>query len=78
VADEITRILALPHGQRPPRSVVDFTDSHVDTVNHTAEAESRDFLTRLGYAQLLHVAAPAADTEGAARDGGSVQAGRSA
>lgn len=65
VADEIVRLLAVPHGQRPLRSVVDFTGSDVATVIAAAEAESRDFVTRLGYRELLGIlpAAQAADDE---------------
>jgi hypothetical protein len=57
VADEITRILALPRGGKPFRTVIDFTRSHVDAVNEAARAEAADFLTRMGYGALLTVKA---------------------
>ena len=53
VAQEIVRVLALPTGQKPFRTVVDFTRSHVDRVNEVMEAERRDFVTRLGFGDLL-------------------------
>ncbi len=53
VADEIVRILALPVGQKPLRSVVDFTNSHVEDVNTVLVTAQRTFLTRMGLAALL-------------------------
>ena len=53
VATEISRILALPAGSRPYRSVVDFTQSHVDDVNAVNEKEADDFVTRMGFGELL-------------------------
>ena len=55
VADEIVRILALPVGHKPLRSVVDFTQSHVQDVLEVAERERVDFVTRLGFADLLSI-----------------------
>ncbi len=55
VADEIVRVLALPFGQKPRRTVVDFTRSDVAEVNEANEASSRGFLTRMGYGDLLEV-----------------------
>jgi NAD(P)-dependent dehydrogenase (short-subunit alcohol dehydrogenase family) len=55
VAEEITRILRLPAGQKPFRSVVDFTRSDVDEVNAVNRASSADFLTRMGYRELLQI-----------------------
>ena len=58
VADEITRILALPIGAKPLRSVVDLTDSGdyaVQTVNQVAQDAREEFVTRLGYGELLHL-----------------------
>ncbi|MEO8907784.1 MAG: SDR family NAD(P)-dependent oxidoreductase [Microbacteriaceae bacterium] len=52
VGVEVARILALPPGERPFRSVVDFTQSHVQKVLDVAEAEKEDFVTRLGFEQL--------------------------
>jgi NAD(P)-dependent dehydrogenase (short-subunit alcohol dehydrogenase family) len=53
VAQEIVRVLELPRGSRPLRTVVDFTQAGVERVNEVAGAAQRDFLTRLGFAQLL-------------------------
>lgn len=55
VADEITRILGLPVGDKPFRSVVDFTGSNVEEVNAVNHASAADFLERMGYGQLLRV-----------------------
>lgn len=55
VAEEITRILALPAGTRPFRSVVDFTDAGVDEVNEVMRRAQEQFVTRLGFGDLLHV-----------------------
>ncbi len=54
VADEIARILALPAGQKPLRSVVDFTDGGVEDVNTVLISTQRTFLTRMGFAALLN------------------------
>jgi NAD(P)-dependent dehydrogenase (short-subunit alcohol dehydrogenase family) len=56
VAAEVTRVLALPIGQRPRRTIVDFTQSSVERVTAAALAESADFLTRMGMGELLQVA----------------------
>jgi NAD(P)-dependent dehydrogenase (short-subunit alcohol dehydrogenase family) len=55
VADEIARVLALPAGTRPFRTVVDFTDAGVEEVNQVLWKAQEDFLTRMGFADLLHV-----------------------
>lgn len=55
VAREIARILALPAGEKPSRSVVDFTRSNVEEVNDVNQASAADFLTRMGMGDLLHV-----------------------
>jgi NAD(P)-dependent dehydrogenase (short-subunit alcohol dehydrogenase family) len=55
VAEEITRILALPAGTRPFRSVVDFTDAGVEKVNEVVRHAQEAFLARLGFGELLHV-----------------------
>lgn len=54
VANEITRIVNLPHGTRPYRSSVDFTDFGDQPVNEIAERMSEQTLTRFGFADLLH------------------------
>ncbi|GAA1314438.1 SDR family NAD(P)-dependent oxidoreductase [Saccharothrix xinjiangensis] len=53
VAEEISRILALPFGEKPFRSVVDFTDSGVDEVNEVARRVRERFVTRMGFGELL-------------------------
>lgn len=58
VADEITRLLVLPIGAKPLRSVVDLTDSGdhaVEKVNQVAQAARENFVTRMGYGELLHL-----------------------
>ena len=55
VADELVRLLALPMGEKPERSVVDFTDSGVEQVNDVHRASAVDYLTRMGYPELLGV-----------------------
>jgi NAD(P)-dependent dehydrogenase (short-subunit alcohol dehydrogenase family) len=59
VATEITRILALPAGTKPARSVVDFTSTGdpsavtVEQVEALARQHQENFITRMGYGQLL-------------------------
>ncbi|MGP3937395.1 SDR family NAD(P)-dependent oxidoreductase [Nonomuraea sp. KM88] len=53
VAEEITRILALPHGAKPFRSVVDYTESGVDAVNEVARGTREGFVHRMGFGELL-------------------------
>jgi NAD(P)-dependent dehydrogenase (short-subunit alcohol dehydrogenase family) len=55
VAAEITRILSLPTGRKPFRSVVDFTDSGVEQVVAVTEKSRRDFVTRMGFGELLEL-----------------------
>ena len=61
VATEITRILALPAGTKPARSVVDFTSTGdpsavtVEQVEALARQHQENFITRMGYRQLLTV-----------------------
>jgi NAD(P)-dependent dehydrogenase (short-subunit alcohol dehydrogenase family) len=62
VAAEITRILALPPGAKPARSVIDFTATGdpaavtVDQVNVLARQHQQRFITRMGFSQLLELA----------------------
>lgn len=53
VADEVVRIVGLPHGQRPFRSVVDFIDDGAAAVTAVAERVREDFAERIGIADLL-------------------------
>ncbi|RBQ16817.1 oxidoreductase [Spongiactinospora rosea] len=55
VAEEITRILALPRGARPFRTVVDFTEAGVEEVNELARRAQERFITRMGFGELLRV-----------------------
>jgi NAD(P)-dependent dehydrogenase (short-subunit alcohol dehydrogenase family) len=53
VADEVLRIVNLPHGQRPYRAEIDFSDFGDAPVNAVAAAMRARLLRRLGYADLL-------------------------
>lgn len=55
VGEEIARILALPAGTRPFRSVVDFTNAGVEEVNEAARRAQEKFINRLGFGELLQV-----------------------
>jgi hypothetical protein len=56
VAEEIARILELPFGQRPFRSVIDFTQANINDANVVIERIRREFVTRMGFGQLLQLA----------------------
>jgi len=53
VADELVRIVALPHERRPFRTVVDFVGDGAREVLEVAEAVRIDFASRIGIADLL-------------------------
>lgn len=53
VADEITRILALPFGERPLRTTVDFTRFSVDDLVEQSQAHVNTAMTFMGLEQLL-------------------------
>lgn len=55
VAKEITRILSLPFGERPFRSVVDLTNSLVEQANSAVLEARTDFVRRMGFEDVLHV-----------------------
>lgn len=55
VAEEIVRVLALPAGTRPFRTVVDFSEAGVEEVNEVLRRAQEQFVTRLGFGELLHV-----------------------
>jgi NAD(P)-dependent dehydrogenase (short-subunit alcohol dehydrogenase family) len=59
VADELVRIVGLPHGRRPFRTVVDFVGDGAREVLDVAEAVRVDFARRIGIADLLVPTAPA-------------------
>ena len=53
VADEIVRIVGLPAGQRPMRSVIDFVGDGAKEVFEVSERVRIDFARRIGMADLL-------------------------
>ncbi|WP_377703776.1 SDR family oxidoreductase [Pseudoduganella sp. UC29_71] len=53
VGAEIARIVGLPHGARPFRSVVDFIDDGAAAVTEVAERVRIEFAQRIGIADLL-------------------------
>jgi NAD(P)-dependent dehydrogenase (short-subunit alcohol dehydrogenase family) len=57
-AEEIVRIVALPVGKKPIRSVVDFTGDGVEEANDCITALRDDFVRRMGFAELLTVSQP--------------------
>ena len=57
VADEIARIVSLPAGERPFRSVIDFLDDGAAEVTDVAERVRANFARRIGIADLLAISA---------------------
>ncbi|HEY1151632.1 MAG TPA: SDR family NAD(P)-dependent oxidoreductase [Pseudoduganella sp.] len=57
VGEEIARIVSLPHGTRPFRSVVDFIGDGAAEVTEVAERVREHFAQRIGIADLLKVSA---------------------
>lgn len=57
VADDIVRVVGLPAGQRPFRTVVDFINDGAEEVSVVAERVRIDFAQRIGIDDLLTVAA---------------------
>jgi NAD(P)-dependent dehydrogenase (short-subunit alcohol dehydrogenase family) len=57
VGEEIARIVSLPHGARPFRSVVDFINDGAAEVTQVAERVREQFARRIGIADLLKVSA---------------------
>ncbi|MEV5322571.1 SDR family oxidoreductase [Nonomuraea sp. NPDC052634] len=55
VADEIRRILALPVGKRPFRSVVDAAQAGVEHVMAFSDLTRQAFVRRLGFAETLEL-----------------------
>lgn len=55
VAREIARIVDLPHGTRPYRSAVDFSDFGDVPVTAVATAQRERLMHRMGLSHLLHV-----------------------
>lgn len=55
VADEVVRIVGLPVGSRPARSVVDFVGDGAEEVLAVAERVRIDFAHRIGFDDLLSI-----------------------
>ncbi|MFE0930596.1 SDR family oxidoreductase [Streptomyces mutabilis] len=55
VADEIARVLALPRGHKPFRTVVDFTEAGVDHVMAFSDLVRESFVHRMGFGDLLRL-----------------------
>jgi hypothetical protein len=55
VADEIARVLGLPRGQKPFRSVVDFTVAGVDHVMAFSDLTREAFVNRMGFGETLQL-----------------------
>ena len=55
VADEIVRVVGLPAGQRPFRTVIDFIGDGAQAVSEVAEQARIDFARRIGIADLLSI-----------------------
>jgi NAD(P)-dependent dehydrogenase (short-subunit alcohol dehydrogenase family) len=53
VADEISRVLALPRGEKPFRTVVDFTEAGVEHVMAFSDLTREAFVTRMGFGETL-------------------------
>jgi hypothetical protein len=58
VADEIARVVSLPHGECPLRTAVDFLHDGAEQVDAVAERLQASLMDRLGIADLLHPATP--------------------
>lgn len=53
VADEISRVLALPRGEKPFRTVVDFTEAGVEHVMAFSDLTREAFVNRMGFGEAL-------------------------
>lgn len=53
VADEVARIVSLPVGSRPARSVIDYVNDGAEAVLEVAERVRIDFAKRIGIGDLL-------------------------
>ncbi|GHO63280.1 short-chain dehydrogenase/reductase [Ktedonobacter sp. SOSP1-52] len=54
IADEFVHIVSLPAGTRPFRTVVDYSNANVEKGNALLWELQADYLTRMGFANLLH------------------------
>lgn len=55
VADEIARVLALPKGEKPMRTTIDYSDYGSEAVNVIAETQTARVFGIMGYEHLLKV-----------------------
>ncbi len=55
IAEEISRVLALPIGGKPFRTVVDFTDAGVEHVMAFSDMTREAFVRRMGFAETLEI-----------------------
>ena len=55
VADEVARVLAIPRGQKPLRTEVDFSEWGAGSCNAVAEYETARLWGNMGLGHLLHV-----------------------
>ncbi len=55
VADEIARVLSIPKGEKPMRTVVDYSDYGAPLVNDVVEAQTARVFGMMGYEHLLKV-----------------------
>ena len=62
MADEVVRIVGLPVGSRPARSVVDFVGDGAEEVLAVAERVRIDFAHRIGFDDLLSISRAAGRT----------------
>jgi NAD(P)-dependent dehydrogenase (short-subunit alcohol dehydrogenase family) len=53
VAEEIVRVLDLPFGEKPFRTVIDDAHAGVEQVNEAAYQARAEFVRRMGFAELL-------------------------
>jgi len=51
----MTRILSLPVGAKPLRSMVDFTESGVAEVNEVIQRAREEFVERMGLGDMLNL-----------------------
>jgi hypothetical protein len=58
VAADIARIVGLPHGTRPFRSITDFIDDGATAVTEAAERVRVEFAERIGIADVLKPTLP--------------------
>jgi NAD(P)-dependent dehydrogenase (short-subunit alcohol dehydrogenase family) len=54
VAEEIARVLELPFGEKPFRTVIDDAHAGVEKVNNAAYEARAEFVRRMGFAELLN------------------------